>query len=81
MSSNQQIEKGVLLLAEPFMEDPYFKRAAVLLCENHPQGTLGFILNKPTQVRLEDVLEDFPPFDAPVYYGGPVQADRLHPGG
>ncbi|MFN7325927.1 MAG: YqgE/AlgH family protein [Chitinophagales bacterium] len=78
MSSNQQIEKGVLLLAEPFMEDPYFKRAAVLLCENHPQGTLGFILNKPTQVRLEDVLEDFPPFDAPVYYGGPVQADRLH---
>jgi putative transcriptional regulator len=78
MSSNQQIEKGVLLLAEPFMEDPYFKRAAVLLCENHPQGTLGFILNKPTQVRLEEILEDFPAFDAPIYYGGPVQADRLH---
>jgi putative transcriptional regulator len=78
MSSNQPIDKGILLLAEPFMEDPYFKRAAVLLCENHPQGTLGFILNKPTNLSLTEVMDDFPPFDAPVYYGGPVQGDRLH---
>lgn len=78
MTANTDIAKGVVLLAEPFMEDPYFKRSVILLCEHHPQGTLGFILNKPTQVLLNDIVDEFPEFQAPVFYGGPVQTDRLH---
>ena len=78
MTANTAIEKGVLLLAEPFMADQHFKRAVILLCEHHPQGSLGFILNKPTDVHINDLVEDFPEFDATVMYGGPVQTDRLH---
>jgi putative transcriptional regulator len=78
MTAKTDIEKGKLLLAEPFMSDPYFKRAVILLCEHHPQGSLGFILNKPTDVLLNELLEDFPEFEANIYYGGPVQTDRLH---
>ena len=72
------IQSGHLLLAEPFMLDPYFRRAAVLLCEHHDQGTLGFILNKNIDMSINDLMSDFPNMDAEVYYGGPVQTDTLH---
>ncbi len=78
MSTNIVIEKGKLLLAEPFMADPYFKRAVVLMCEHQKHGSLGFILNKPTDLTIHDVMPEFPPFDVPLYYGGPVHIDRLH---
>lgn len=72
-----QPAKGKLLLAEPFMQDPNFKRSVVLLCEHNEQGTLGFIINKKTELSLNDVVVDFPDFDAPVYFGGPVQPNTL----
>ncbi len=71
-------KKGRLLLAEPFMEDPYFKRSVVLLTgHNKEEGAFGFILNKSLDVTVNDVIKDFPEFDAPVYMGGPVQTDSL----
>lgn len=70
-------EKGKLLLAEPFMLDPNFKRSVVLLCEHNEQGTMGFIINKKTELSLNDVVLDFPDFEAPVYFGGPVQPNTL----
>jgi len=70
-------KKGRLLLAEPFMEDPYFKRSVVLLTEHNKDGAFGFILNKPLELTLNETMPDFPKFDALVYLGGPVQADSL----
>lgn len=72
------MKSGQLLLAEPFMIDPNFRRSAVLLCEHDDEGTLGLILNKLTGMNLNDVLMDMPPFEAPVYFGGPVHTDSLH---
>lgn len=69
---------GAILLSEPFMHDQNFKRSVVLLCEHQDDGSLGFILNKPIQVKLNDAIEDFPPFDAELHFGGPVQTDTLH---
>lgn len=73
-----QIESGKILLAEPFMADPYFRRAAVLLCEHHAQGSMGFILNKGVDIGINDIVSPFPLFEAEVFYGGPVQTDTLH---
>jgi len=70
-------KKGRLLLAEPFMDDPYFKRSVVLLTEHNKDGAFGFILNKPLELTLNETMPDFPVFDAPIYMGGPVQADSL----
>jgi putative transcriptional regulator len=67
-----------MLLAEPFMMDPHFKRAAVLLCEHTEDGSLGFILNKPINMKVDRLVNDFPEFNARVYYGGPVATDTLH---
>ncbi len=70
-------KKGRLLISEPFMDDPYFKRSVVLLTEYSNDGALGFILNKPLDITINDTMEDFPPFDAPIFMGGPVQSDSL----
>ena len=69
--------KGKILISEPFLNDPNFKRTIILLSDHNDDGTVGFILNKPTQFRVHHLLEDFPEFDAPVYFGGPVQVNSL----
>jgi len=69
---------GYLLVSEPFLLDTYFKRSVVLLSEHGEEGTVGFILNKPSELMLNDALEDFPVFEVPLYFGGPVQTDTIH---
>ena len=71
--------KGKLLLAEPFMQDGNFKRSVVLLCDHTiHEGTVGFILNKPIDMNIEELVGEFPEFESQVYYGGPVANDTLH---
>ncbi len=76
---NTHINIGDLLIAQPFMTDVNFKRAALLLCDhNDTEGTLGFVLNKTIDMNITDLIGDFPAFDGPVYYGGPVGTDTIH---
>lgn len=75
----EKFGRGTVLLAEPFMVDPNFKRAVVLLCDNDKEaGTVGFVLNKPMQIEVDSLVADFPEFGATVYYGGPVANDTIH---
>ena len=69
--------QGSLLVSEPFLADAFFKRSVVLLSEHDKKGTLGFILNKPTDVTVNQAVDNFPDFDAPLYFGGPVETDTL----
>ncbi|MCC7504971.1 MAG: YqgE/AlgH family protein [Saprospiraceae bacterium] len=78
MAAQQEVKSGQILLAEPFMQDPYFRRAVVLLCEHHDEGSVGFILNKSIDMGLNDLMTEFPKFETEVFYGGPVQTDTLH---
>ena len=71
-------ESGKILVAEPFMEDPYFKGSVVFLCECKNEGAFGLILNKPTEMKVHEVVDDFPSGDNVIYYGGPVQPNTLH---
>lgn len=66
-----------LLVSEPFMLDPNFKRSVVLLTE-YDESVMGFILNQMSSLQLQDVLPDMPDCDFPVYIGGPVGSDTLH---
>ncbi len=75
---SKKVDCGDVLLAEPYMTDPNFKRSAVLLCEHGEQGSMGFIMNKPLNMRVDELVEDFPSFDAEVFFGGPVQTDTIH---
>lgn len=72
------IKTGNVLLAEPFMLDPNFKRSAVILCEHSEEGSIGFIMNKPIKMSVDDLIDDFPDFHSEVLFGGPVQTDTIH---
>lgn len=78
IEANKTLERGKFLISEPFLQDSFFKRAVVLLCEHTETGTIGFILNKPTELRFNEVMQECPIFDAPVYFGGPVEQSSLH---
>lgn len=74
----KEIKSGTVLLAEPFMMDPNFKRTAVLLVDHGSDGSIGFILNREVEMRVDELIEDFPEFEANLYYGGPVGTDTIH---
>jgi putative transcriptional regulator len=76
-TNNVKPAKGRILLSEPLMGDYFFGRSVVLLAEHNDEGSFGAILNKPVSARFNEVVKDFPEFDAPVYLGGPVDTENL----
>ncbi len=70
-------DKGKILISAPFLND-IFKRSVIFLTEHNDAGSVGFILNKKLDIKLDDVVEDFPQFDANVYIGGPVEQETLN---
>ncbi|MBK5277707.1 MAG: YqgE/AlgH family protein [Bacteroidia bacterium] len=77
-SNRVKPRKGCILVSEPYLPDPNFERTIILLCEHNAEGSFGFVLNKPSHAKIEDVMESIRNFDAQVYVGGPVQQDTLH---
>ncbi|HPB54289.1 MAG TPA: YqgE/AlgH family protein, partial [Saprospiraceae bacterium] len=65
-------------MAEPFMMDSNFIKAAIIITDYHPTGTIGFILNKPINMKINDLLASFPEFESDVFFGGPVATDTIH---
>jgi len=72
------------LIAMPAMVDPHFAKTLTLVCEHNENGALGIIVNRPTDLDLQGLLEQVrittSPGQAfgslPVHFGGPVQVDR-----
>ena len=67
---------GELLVATPLLGDPNFRRTVVLVVEHEPgEGTLGVVLNRPTEVSVRQVLEPWTELatgPSVVFTGGPV---------
>jgi putative transcriptional regulator len=75
---SQEIQKGHLLIAEPsILSDKSFNRTIVLLTEHNDNGTVGFVLNKPSQFTLGELVSDINS-DFLVYMGGPVEQENLY---
>jgi putative transcriptional regulator len=71
-------QKGRLLASEPFLPDPNFDRTIILLTEHNEDGSVGFVLNKPSEATLTEVMDTIKNLESKVYIGGPVQQDTLH---
>ncbi|HXZ65731.1 MAG TPA: YqgE/AlgH family protein [Streptosporangiaceae bacterium] len=67
---------GRLLAATPRLGDPNFRRTVVLIVEDdHDEGTLGVVLNRPTEIHLDQVLEGWTGLASGpqvVFRGGPI---------
>ena len=48
--------QGQLLVASPFMTEDFFCKTVVYVCEHSQMGAFGFVINKPLNTKLEDLL-------------------------
>lgn len=76
--NNYPPERGRLLVSEPYLADPYFRRTVVLLCAHDTEGSFGFVLNRYIDMDISDLMENMPPINARVSIGGPVQSGNLY---
>ena len=71
-------KKGKLLIAEPALTgDVSFNRSVVLLAEHNDEGSVGFILNKPLDYNISDLITEIK-VPLKVINGGPVEQDNLY---
>ncbi|QLB12172.1 putative transcriptional regulator [Bisgaardia hudsonensis] len=72
------------LIAMPHLEDDFFRRSVVYICEHNDQGTMGLVLTQPTDLSLAELCAKmnfmmandryFP--DQLILAGGPVNLER-----
>ena len=79
---NESVLNGQILIAMPSLGDPNFWRTVVLLGSHSPEeGAFGLIVNRPSDLDLESVLDQLGINEAPittpqVLAGGPVQTEQ-----
>ena len=72
--------QGKLLVAHPRLQGTPFNRSVVLVTEDHANGSVGLILNKPTDFSLSQIMQSKGYEcleDRMVYLGGPVNSSAL----
>jgi putative transcriptional regulator len=68
---------GSVLISDPFLDEDYFRRSVVLICDHNDEGTFGFVLNNYLDIDLHEVDSDFPDIQARISVGGPVETQSL----
>ncbi len=74
------LDKGIFLVASPALRDPNFRQTVVLLCEHGPEGALGVVVNRPTELLLSEALPQVPVLEGQrhvLFVGGPVQPNHV----
>ena len=72
--------QGKLLVATEVVHGELFAKTVVLLLHYDETGAFGLVVNRPTEVRLEELLEDddaIAAYSGTFFWGGPVQMDSL----
>ena len=71
------------LIAMPGLNDDWFGKSVVFMCEHTPKGALGLVINKPSDITLGDLFNKLEmPLrreslaSMPVLRGGPLQLER-----
>jgi putative transcriptional regulator len=71
------------LIAMPSLHDEAFSRSVVYLCDHSERGAMGIVINKPSDILLDDMFDKVDlPLTRPelkgklVLQGGPVHTDR-----
>ena len=75
-----RLRPGLFLYAAPGVKDSRFAESVVLLIRHEPEGSMGLVVNRPTDMRLREALvkvEEARGSDLSVYWGGPVQPEAI----
>ena len=73
-----------LLIAMPNLDDSYFYRTVIYICEHNEKGSMGLVINQPTDLSIAELgakmnfmmVTDRTYNDKLVLAGGPVNIDR-----
>jgi putative transcriptional regulator len=76
--SEAELQAPLLLIAMPQILDPFFHRSVVLLVHHDGDGSLGFIINRPTAISVSEILAGMEiewggDRELVAHFGGPVQ--------
>ena len=80
VAHRQRLARGKLLIATPQIRGGTFSRTVILLLDYNPNGAMGLILNRPTEVPLIEVLPELENLrERPdvLHFGGPVAKNRV----
>ncbi|KZM69471.1 YqgE/AlgH family protein [Nocardia terpenica] len=75
---DQVVRPGTLLVSATDLVEPSFRRTVVYIVEHNDAGSLGVVLNRPSETAVHDVLSRWAELAAPpraLYIGGPVKRD------
>ena len=75
--SISDLKAPTLIVAMPQVQDPFFHRSVILLTAHEDDGSLGFVINRPTDLEIEKILDDMEiPWQGieqqSAFMGGPV---------
>jgi putative transcriptional regulator len=77
----QSIGNGTLLIASPQATDVNFARAVVLVLQHDEDGTVGVVLNRPTNLApatvFPELAENLGGYAGHLFRGGPIAPTRL----
>lgn len=74
----QRIRAGTLLLANTDLLEPTFRRTVIYVVEHNDGGTLGVVLNRPSETAVYNVLPQWSNLAGKpktMFIGGPVKRD------
>ncbi len=74
----QRVRAGTLLLANTDLQEPTFRRSVIYIVEHNDGGTLGVVLNRPSETAVYNVLPQWAKLAAKpktMFIGGPVKRD------
>ncbi len=72
------VRAGSLLLASTSLTESTFRRTVVYIMEHNDSGSLGVVINRPSDTGVEEVLPRWAPLaaePATLHVGGPVKRD------
>lgn len=73
-----RVRAGTLLLANTDLFEPTFRRSVIYVVEHNDGGTLGVVLNRPSETAVYNVLPQWTDLAAKpktMFIGGPVKRD------
>lgn len=76
--NNKDPKNGNILISDPFLDEDFFRRSVILMCDHTSEGSFGFVLNHYLDVDLHTLDNDFPDINARISVGGPVDTQSLY---
>jgi putative transcriptional regulator len=74
------LTKGSLLIATAEIDDPFFSRSVMLICEHSSNGSFGLVINKELDIELPEEVLDVENLVNPNIHtcaGGPMQPNQM----